>query len=235
MVRINQGMLGFEDLDMIIPQKPNTILVPKVEDASQVRAVHEHIEELRSQHGMEDDVFLMPIIESAKGAMFAYDIATAAPSVVALAVGLEDYTADIGAERTLEGQESLWMRGAVLNASRAAGVQAIDTVFSDVDDMEALYKSVIEAKSLGFDGKGCIHPRQIAVVHRAFTPSAKEIEKAKNIVRAFEYATDRGLGVVALGSKMIDPPVVKRAQRCIDLAVTSGLLSEHWKEEGNEV
>lgn len=234
MVRINQLPLGLADLDAIIPQAPNLILIPKVETATQVVEVDDRIESLRASFGVETPIFLMPIIESAKGALFAYDIATAAANVVALAIGLEDYTADIGAERTLEGKESLWMRGAVLNAARAAGVQAIDTVFSDVNDMEGLLASVREAKALGFDGKGCIHPRQIAVVHEGFAPEEKEIEKAKNIVLAFDEAQRQGLGVVSLGSKMIDPPVVKRALRTIDLALRSGLLAKDWKEESHE-
>ncbi len=129
----------------------------------------------------------------------------------ALAIGLEDYTADIGTQRTNEGRESIFARQMLVNAAKAAGIQAIDTVFSDVSDMEALRQSVLEAKSLGFEGKGCIHPRQIQVVHEAFAPTSEEIEKAKKIVLAFEEAEKKGLGVVSLGSKMIDPPVVKRA------------------------
>jgi citrate lyase subunit beta/citryl-CoA lyase len=112
----------------------------------------------------------------------------------------------------------------LVNAAKAAGIQAIDTVFSDVADMEALRQSVIEAKSLGFEGKGCIHPRQIKIVHEAFAPSKEEIEKAKKIVQAFEEAEKKGLGVVSLGTKMIDPPVVKRAQRTIDLAKINNLI-----------
>jgi len=173
---------------------------------------------------------LMPIIESALGAIKSYEIATAADSVVALAIGLEDYTADIGVQRTLEGKESFWMRGQVVNAARAAGVQPIDTVFSDVTDMEGLRQSVLEAKTLGFDGKGCIHPRQIAVVHDAFAPSEAEITKATKIVSAFEAAEARGLGVVSLGSKMIDPPVVKRALRTVKLAEDLGKLAGNWRE-----
>ncbi len=234
MVRINQLPLGLADLDAIIPQEPNLILIPKVESAAQVTEVVDHIESLRASFGIEMPVHLMPIIESARGAVQAFEIACAHGSVVALAIGLEDYTADIGAERTLEGNESLWMRGAVLNAARAAGVQAIDTVFSDVNDMDALLASVREAKALGFDGKGCIHPRQIPVVHTGFAPDAREIEKAKKIVRAFDEAERLGLGVVSLGSKMIDPPVVKRAQHTIDLALRTGILNEGWKEEENE-
>ena len=112
----------------------------------------------------------------------------------------------------------------LVNAAKAAGIQAIDTVFSDVADMEALRKSVIEAKSIGFEGKGCIHPRQIKVVHEAFAPTSEEIEKAKKIVHAFEEAEKKGLGVVSLGSKMIDPPVVKRAINTMRLAELNHLI-----------
>jgi citrate lyase subunit beta/citryl-CoA lyase len=119
----------------------------------------------------------------------------------------------------------------LVNAARAAGIQPIDTVFSDVADMEGLRQSVLEAKSLGFEGKGCIHPRQIPVVHQAFAPTNDEIEKAKKIVLAFEEAEKKGLGVVALGSKMIDPPVVKRALRTINLALQNNLLDKNWRKQ----
>jgi len=118
-----------------------------------------------------------------------------------------------------------------VNAARAAGVQAIDTVFSDVADMKGLEASVLEAKGLGFEGKGCIHPRQIPVVHEAFAPDAAQIEKAKRIVLAFEDAQRRGLGVVSLGSKMIDPPVVKRALATVKTAVSMGKLDAGWREQ----
>jgi citrate lyase subunit beta / citryl-CoA lyase len=231
MVRINQLPLGLKDLEAVIPQAPNMILVPKVESAAQVMEVEHKIAAIKQDAGVSWEVFLMPIIESALGAWKALEIATASPLVAALAIGLEDYTADIGAQRTLEGKESLWMRGAVLNAARAAGVQPIDTVFSDVSDMDGLRESVLEAKSLGFDGKGCIHPRQIQVVHDAFAPTEMEIDKATKIVGAFEEAQAKGSGVVSLGSKMIDAPVVKRAQNTIRIAILSGLLNENWMEE----
>ncbi len=230
MVRINQLPLGVTDLEMIVPELPHLVLVPKVESAEQIREVNDVIARVQQQTGSHT-IHLMPIIESALGAIRAFEIATAADNVVALAIGLEDYTADIGAERTLEGRESQWMRGAVVNAARAAGVQAIDTVFSDVSDMDGLFASAQEARALGFDGKGCIHPRQIAVVHRAFAPGERELDRAKKIVLAFDEAQRLGLGVVALGSKMIDPPVVKRAQHTIDLALRAGMLVPNWKEE----
>jgi citrate lyase subunit beta/citryl-CoA lyase len=227
MVRINQGAAGLDDLRCILPHNVHVVLVPKVESAEQVQQVDAAIREvLGNDHG----VLLMPIIESARGGWFAYDIASAAKSVVALAIGLEDYTADIGTQRTKEGKESLWLRQQVVNASRAAGVQPIDTVFSDVADMDGLRESVIEAKGLGFDGKGCIHPRQIPIIHEAFAPTTAEVDKAVRIVRAFEVAQAKGLAAVSLGSKMIDPPVVKRAIHTVELAVACRILPENWKD-----
>jgi len=229
MVRINQLPMGLGDLDFVAPHYANLILLPKCESAEQVEQVDARIKEIAAQHGVEQPIYLMPIIESALGVVNAYDIASAVESVAALAIGLEDYTADLGAPRTNEGRESFHARSALVNAARAAGVQPIDSVFSDVSDMEALRAVVLESKSLGFDGMGCIHPRQIKVLHEAFAPTSEEIEKAQKIVKAFDEATRLGLGVVSLGSKMIDPPVVKRAQRIIDLAIRSGKLSQDWR------
>jgi citrate lyase subunit beta/citryl-CoA lyase len=230
MVRINQDEAGLDDLPWIVPHTVHLILIPKVEHPRQVDRVQNHIEDIQRELGQKRPIWLMPIIESAKGAWRAFEIAAAADTVVALAIGLEDYTADIGAQRTLEGRESFWARAQVLNGARAAGVQPIDTVFSDVADMDGLRASVHEAKALGFVGKGCIHPRQIAVVHEAFAPSATEIERAQKIVLAFEEAERAGLGVVSLGSKMIDPPVVKRALTTVTTAVLTGALDAGWRE-----
>jgi citrate lyase subunit beta/citryl-CoA lyase len=226
MVRINQGEMGLADLPWVVGHNVHVILVPKVEDPGQVIAVAACIEEFAPGR----EIFLMPIIESALGAWKAYEIAAAHPSVVALAIGLEDYTADIGAQRTLAGTESFWARSQVLNGARAAGVQPIDTVFSDVTDTDGLRQSVVEARALGYVGKGCIHPRQIAVVHEAMAPDEAQIARAVEIVRAFEDAQARGLGVVSLGSKMIDAPVVKRALTTVETAVKVGKLAAGWRD-----
>jgi len=230
MVRINQGERGLEDLDWVVPHNLHLVLIPKVESPEEVVAVDRRIAAIKQQHGLETPVYVMPIIESALGAWRAYEIGVASPNVVGLAIGLEDYTADIGAQRTNAGTESFWARAQVLNGARAAGVQPIDTVFSDVTDMDGLRDSVLEAKSLGFVGKGCIHPRQIQVVHEAFAPDPVEIDKACHIVRAFEDAESRGLGVVSLGSKMIDAPVVKRALATVDAALKVGRLEPDWRD-----
>jgi len=231
MVRINQLPLGLEDLEMVVPQKVDMILVPKVETPAQLFEVERKIDEIQASGDVDPGrpVFLMPIVESAKGVVNAPLIASASERIAALAIGLEDYTADIGTRRTSEGRESFFARSMLVNAARATGIQAIDTVFSDVADMEGLRESVLEARSLGFDGKGCIHPRQIAVIHRAMAPEAAEVERAQRIVLAFEAAGKSGRGVVSLGSKMIDPPVVKRALRTIDIAEKEGLLPPDWR------
>jgi citrate lyase subunit beta/citryl-CoA lyase len=230
MVRINQGELALKDLESVVPHNVHVILIPKCESGEQVKAVDEKIQAIRKEHKVENEVYLMPIVESALGAINAYEIASASPGNVALTIGLEDYTADIGTRRTPEGRESFWARSAVVNAARAAGLQPIDTVFSDVQDMDGLRRSVIEAKSLGFDGKGCIHPRQIRVIHEALAPEEADVERARKIVLAFEEAEKKGLGVVSLGSKMIDPPVVKRALHTVEMAIATGVLNADWRD-----
>jgi citrate lyase subunit beta/citryl-CoA lyase len=231
MVRINQGERGLEDLRFIIPHNVNLVLIPKCESAAYVKKVDEAIAVIKNKNNINAQVFLMPIIESALGIENSFEIAKASDNVVALAIGLEDYTADLGVARTIEGKESLYARTRLVVAAKAAGIQPIDSVFSDVADMEALRQNVLDSKSLGFEGMGCIHPRQIPVIRQGFAPDQTEIEKSRKIVLAFETARQKGLGVVALGSKMIDPPVVERAQKTIDLAVRLNLISGDWMNE----
>jgi citrate lyase subunit beta/citryl-CoA lyase len=235
MVRINQGERGIEDLDFIIPYNVNLILLPKCEKPEQLLAVDARIQQLRKQHNQANPVWIMPIIESALGVINAYQIASCSDNIVALAIGLEDYTADLGTSRTVEGSESFFARSMVVNAARAAGIQPIDSVFSDVGDMEGLRQNVLRSKALGFDGMGCIHPRQIVVIHEMFAPTPGEIEKAKKIVVAFHNAQEQGLGVVAIGTKMIDPPVVKRALNTINLALKMNKLAENWRESYEQI
>ncbi|MCP5064693.1 MAG: HpcH/HpaI aldolase/citrate lyase family protein [Ignavibacteriae bacterium] len=224
MVRINQLPKGLDDLEYIIPHNVHVILIPKVESSDEIKTIQTKVTELKKKHKIKNDIFFMPIIESAKGVMNAYNIATASENNCALAIGLEDYTANIGTQRTVEEKESFMARSTIVAAAKAAGIQPIDTVFSDINDMEGLLKSTLEVKSLGFEGKGCIHPRQIKVVHEAFAPTEIEIEKAQKIVTAFNEAKAKGLGVVSLGSKMIDAPVVKRAEATIELAIKNNMI-----------
>ncbi len=223
MVRINQLPLGLADLEEVVPEELDVILIPKVERAEQVVEVERCAAEILARHGVDRHLWLMPILESALGIENAFAIATASKQVVALTIGLEDYTADLGVVKTAEGRESLYARMRLVNAAHAAGVQAIDSVYGDVADMEGLKRWGQASRALGFEGMGCIHPLQIAVIHEAFAPSPQEVEKALKIVAAYEEAQQRGLGVVSLGSKMIDPPVVQRALRLLEIARWSSL------------
>lgn len=231
MVRINQGERGLEDLQYVIPHNVNLILIPKCEEADYVKNVEEEIFSIKRRRGIKNQVFLMPIVESAIGVEHAFEIAKSSENVVAIAIGLEDYTADLGVQRTSEGKESFYARTRLVVAAKAAGIQPIDSVFSDVADLDGLRNTVLESKALGFEGMGCIHPGQIKAIKSGYAPDESEIERAKKIIIAFEHGRLKGLGVVALGSKMIDPPVVARAQRTIDLAIRLGFLPVSWVNE----
>jgi citrate lyase subunit beta/citryl-CoA lyase len=225
MVRINQLPLGLEDLAEVVSESPDLILIPKVEQPEQVREVDRMTAEIKERHGITRPIWIMPILESALGIENAFAVATASENVAALTIGLEDYTADLGVVKTTEGHESQYARSRVLNAAHAAGVQAIDSVFSDVADMDGLRRWGEASRAAGFEGMGCLHPGQIRVIHQAFQPTALEIEKARNVVAAFEEAQSKGLAVVSLGSKMIDPPVVQRALKLVERAKAMGAIS----------
>ncbi len=224
MVRINQLPRGFSDLPEILETDGvDCILVPKAERGEDIGQLSSYIKDFLRKRGILRRIWLMPIIESALGAIKSYEIASSCDEVCALAFGAEDFTKDIGAQRTKEGRESFVARSMLVLGARAAQVQPIDTVFSDVDDMEGLYNSVKEAQALGFEGKGCIHPRQIEVIHRGFKPTEEEFIWACKVKRAYLDAQEKGIGVVALGSKMIDPPVVERALKLIKIASIYGM------------
>ena len=224
MVRINQLPVGLKDLEEVVPQSPDLILIPKVETAAQIEEVDGRVARIVQQFGITRSIWLMPILESALGVENAFAIATASGQIAAITIGLEDYTADLGVVKTVTGSESLYARQRVVNAARAARVQAIDSAYGDVSDMEGLLRWGEASRSMGFEGMGCVHPMQIEVIHRAFAPSQLELEKALKIVAAFEDAQARGLGVVSLGSKMIDAPVVHRALKLVARARQMGLV-----------
>jgi citrate lyase subunit beta/citryl-CoA lyase len=228
MVRINQLPLGLEDIEEIIPANPDLVLIPKVETPEQVKQVAEAIERLqqRRDNGRRI-IWLMPILESALGIENAFAIAKASEYIAALTIGLEDYTADIGVIKTPEGTESLYARERLANAAHAARIQAIDSVYGDIGDTEGLLAWGKRSRGLGFEGMGCVHPLQIAVIHEAFAPTADEIDKARRLVSAFEEAQSRGLGVVSVGSKMIDPPVVQRALKLVERARRMKLITDN--------
>ncbi len=228
MVRINQGELGRKDIEAIAAYNPHTVLLPKVEYPELVK---DAAKSLRRYGGGESAAFLMPILESPLGIFRAHDIATADKQIVALTLGLEDLSAELAAPRTFEGSESFLARQMTVYAARAARIAPIASVFSDINDEEGLRTYVRRERALGFDGIGCIHPRQIPIVHDEMAPSEAEINKATRIVKAARDAEARGLGAVALGSKMVDPPVVKQAYRTVELALISGGLNDAWDQD----
>jgi citrate lyase subunit beta/citryl-CoA lyase len=231
MVRINQVPAGIQDIKFLVPHHVNLLLIPKCESAKQISMVELEIERVSKIKSIKNPVFLMPIIESALGVEKAFEIAQSSKNIVGLAMGLEDYTADLGTRRTQEGWESFFARTRIVNACKAAGIQAIDSVFSDVGDDEGLRETIKVSKSLGFEGMGCIHPRQIKIIHEGFAPDLQEIEYAEKVINAFLNAKAEGLGVVSLGTKMIDSPVVKRAQKIIDLALNLKMIDQNWREK----
>jgi len=217
MVRVNSLPQGLEDVRFIAEHGVQTILIPKVESAEEVRAI-DHV--LQNPKGLQDPSGsnLIPIIESAKGVLNAYAIATASPRVVALSIGLEDYATDIGAQRTKEGKESFWARSMIVNAARAAGIQPLASVFSDMEDEAGLRTFVEDSKALGFEGIGCLHPRQVKIAHEMFAPKQEDVEKAKRIVSAFDEAQAKGIGAISVEGKMVDAPIVERARKVLRLA-----------------
>jgi citrate lyase subunit beta/citryl-CoA lyase len=219
MVRINPLPAGLADLELVLPGEPDLILLPKVESGAQLREASAAVDRLA---GGARPVWLMPILESALGVERAFEIAVASPRVVALTIGLEDHAADLGVPRTAEGEESLYARLRLINAARAAGLEAIDSVYGQVDDLEGLERWSARSRALGFAGMGCVHPRQIGPIHEAFRPSPAELARAHAIVEAWERAQAAGLAVVSVGSKMIDPPVVEQARRLVARARLAG-------------
>jgi len=226
MVRINPlTIFGREDLKVIMKNPSfDTILLPKCESADDVRRADETITFYEKLYNYTNlSIALIPLIETAKGIINANDIAYASLRNVALSFGAEDFTADIGTSRTSEALELLAARQAIILASKANCIQALDSVFSNISDMHGLKDDTIKSKSLGFDGRGLIHPEQIHVVHEVYKPKKDEIEYAKNVIKAIDAAKQKGDGVVSIGRKMIDAPVEKRARNILKLAKKMGL------------
>lgn len=224
MVRINQFPLGLADLKEIVSQLPDLILIPKVERPEQVMEVDVALGRILAREHSDRPMWLMPILESALGIENASAIATASKRIAAITLGAEDYTADLGVVKTKTGEETAYARQRLVNTAHAAGVQAIDSVFGDVGDLDGLRDWARRSRAMGFEGMGCVHPRQIAVIHEAFAPSQDEIQKAVAIVAAYEEAHRQGSAVVSLGSKMIDLPVVQRAEKLVEQARAMGVL-----------
>lgn len=224
-VRINPlDTFGKEDIKKIVPCRPDVLLVPKVESAKDIKKVIELVEAAKSPEDPLTEI--VALLETPRGIAEAYNIAQADKCVVALALGAEDYTAALGANRTKEGTEIFTARTMIINAAAAAGIQAIDTPYTDANDDDGLMKDTTLAKQLGFKGKLAINPRQIDVIHAVFNPSQADIEWAEQVIYAIRKAQKEGSGVASLNGKMVDAPIVSRAERILHLARLLRLVKE---------
>lgn len=220
-IRINPVYTDFyeDDLKAIVPGKPDAIRIPKSESAEQIKKVDQFISKLEKENGIEvGSIKLMPMIESAQGVRAVHEIAEASERNVALTIGGEDLATDLGVTRTKGSEEIFTARSLVVLAAKAAGIDALDTVYSNVNDLEGLKKETELIKKLGFAGKAVIHPKQIKPVHQVFNPTAAEIREARKVVDAAEEAERKGQGAITVNGKMVDYPIVDRARKTIAYA-----------------
>jgi citrate lyase subunit beta/citryl-CoA lyase len=232
-VRINplNTPYGKKDVEAMVKAGVHVIRMPKTETADEVREVEEEILKWEEELGCVGRTKIMAAIESALGIVNAYPIAIASKRMMGIALGAEDYCANLKTQRTQGdnpnfGLELLLARQTIVVAARAAGIDALDTVYSNLDDMDTFRREVELIKTLGFDGKSIINPRQIEIVNEVFAPKQKDIEKALKIIAAIKEAEQKGSGVIAVNGKMVDRPVVIRAERTINLAIAAGVIKK---------
>ena len=213
-----------EDLEASVRARPDAIRLPKVEYANEVVRVDEKITAIEKKAGLPvGGIKLWCNIESYLGVLNAREIAKASPRVEAMALGAEDFTASMSAQRTKPGWEIFYARNTILMACREAGISAQDAVFSDINDQEGLAKDLEMTRTLGFDGKTCVHPRQIDEVNACFTPSPKEIRNAQRVLETLEEAARNHTGVCTLDGGMVDKPMELRARSTLAKAEAAGI------------
>lgn len=220
-VRVNALTTGLveEDLEWAIQNGLVGVVLPKVESKDDILQIARLIDQKEKEKGIEPaSQLLIPILETAKGVLNAYEIATASRRVIAVAFGAVDFARDMGISLSREGTELLYARSRIAISARAARVQAIDTPWIDITDKEGLVQEAKMARQLGFRGKLLIHPSQIEPVNRFFSPSESEVEYAKKVVEAFQRAEARGLGAISLEGKMIDIANFRQAEELLSLA-----------------
>ena len=228
-VRINHisTPFGYDDLREVMKACPAFIRVPKSEETADIVAVDEFITKMEKEYGYEaGKVKIVLTIETALGIINSYHLAKASKRVVAIGLGAEDLAADLETSRTAGGREILFARSQLLLSARAAKVQAIDNVYADVANEEGFIADTQLGKELGFSGKSVIHPNQVDIVHRVYTPTSDEVLKAQKIILAYQEALAKKSGVIALNGKMIDGPIVARAERTLRFAEAVGLLKD---------
>ena len=227
-VRINalNTPFGLKDLEAVVRAGVDVVRLPMTNSAEDIHELEAHVERIEKECGREvGSTKLMAAIESAQAVVNAVSIAKSSPRLIGIALAAFDYLVDMQTERG-DGTELFYARCAVLHAARVAGIDAFDVVYSNVNDDEGFLKEVSLIKKLGYNGKSLINPRQIELLHNAYAPTASEVENAKKIVEAAEEGERKGLGVVSLNGKMIDAPIIARAQKIIELAKYSGVRKE---------
>ena len=225
-VRINalDTEYGVEDLEFIVRAQPDIIRIPKTDTPKDVLDVEAHVERIEKEAGIPvGTTKLMVAIESPLGALNAYQIATSSKRLVGMAIGGEDYVTNLKTNRSPEGVELFTGRGLIVMAARAAGIDALDSVYSDVNNDEGFIKEATMIKQMGFSGKSLIHPRQIELLHKVYTPSDIDITKAKKIVDATREALEQNKGVFTVDGKMVDKPIIERAEHVLRLAKAAGV------------
>ena len=213
-----------EDLEAAVRAQPDAIRIPKVEYAEEVKKIDAKIGAIEEKAGLPvGGIRLWCNIESYLGVLNAMEIAKASPRVAAMALGAEDFTASMSAQRTKPGWEIFHARNAILMPCRAAGISAQDAVFSDINDDEGLKADLEMTRALGFDGKTCVHPRQIDTVNACFTPPQKEIRNAQRVLEALDEAARNHTGVCVLDGGMVDKPMELRARTTLAKAEAAGI------------
>lgn len=233
-VRINglDTPFGKDDLEAMVRAQPDIIRLPKAEKSEDVIEAEKIIADIEEKIGLEvGTTKMMAAVESPLGVINAYDIARASKRMVAIAIGAEDFVTNMKTNRSPEGIELLAARSQLILAARAAGIYALDTVYSNINNDEGFIDETKLIKQLGFDGKSVIHPKQVNLTHKVYAPTDKEIKNAIRVVDAIHDAESKGSGVIALDGKMIDGPIVDRAYRVIELAKATGVYKE---DEENE-
>ena len=212
-----------KDLEAIIPVLPDGIVIPKA-SVDAVHSVEQKINEIKKAHNITKNFSFLMLVESARGIMDVNSIAKASSLIQGLLLGGEDYSVDMGIQRTRLSKELEYARFSLTTAAHAYGLDSLDTPFTDVEDFEGLRLDTAFSKSIGFSGRLVINPRQVEEIHKIFSPSSAEIERAEAILQAAEEAKQKGLGVFSFKGKMVDLPVIKRAQALYDSAKNWGLI-----------
>jgi citrate lyase beta subunit len=227
LVRMNPvgSGLEMEDLTVVLPGRPDGVVIPKVNQAGQIRWVSDQLATAEAQHGWQSgSIKLLIIAESARGILNLESLCTADDRLQAIIFGAEDLANDLGAKRTRGGWEIFHARSQVILHTAAHGLQAIDMVYVDFKDPEGLKDEARVGAQMGFSGKQIIHPDQVEPVQQSFTPGEDEIERARRIIQAYEQHQELGAGAFAVEGKMIDAPIVKRARLTLTRAQAAGKL-----------